>query len=205
MARRADIDGRQLILDAALKLFADEGVEGVSIRAVNREAGLGPASVHYHFGTKEGLLDEVLLVHGGDVRAAIAERARAVQAAGPSADARDLVMMYADPYLELMAAHPRTGVQWVRLISRLTQTDPDRISERTTTRLTQEAAAAVYPDAESDVVARAIRMCFQLLVSQLAQAGSGRRGRAGLDVDLLVEFLSGGVDAALRGGAPKSA
>jgi AcrR family transcriptional regulator len=64
MGRRPEIDGRELLLDAALRLFAEQGPEGVSIRAVNREAGLGPASVHYHFGTKEALLDAALHRYG---------------------------------------------------------------------------------------------------------------------------------------------
>ena len=38
VGRRPDIDGRELILEAALRLFAEKGVEEVSIRAVNREA-----------------------------------------------------------------------------------------------------------------------------------------------------------------------
>lgn len=34
-------DGCELILDAASKLFSEEEIDTVSIRAVNREAGLG--------------------------------------------------------------------------------------------------------------------------------------------------------------------
>ena len=75
MGRRRDIDGRQLILAAALKLFAAQGVDAVSIRAVNREAGLGPASVHYHFGTKDVLVDAVLRVYGDTVISAVKARA----------------------------------------------------------------------------------------------------------------------------------
>ena len=56
MDRPGGRDGKQLLLSAALKLFATHGIDAVSIRAVNREAGLGPASVHYHFGTKEALV-----------------------------------------------------------------------------------------------------------------------------------------------------
>ena len=67
MGVRPGIDGRELLLAAALKLFAQHGIDGVSIRAVNREAGLGPASVHYHFGTKDALLDAVLHVYGDTV------------------------------------------------------------------------------------------------------------------------------------------
>ena len=78
MGRRPDIHGRELLLEAALKLFAEQGVEGVSIRAVNREAGLGPASVHYHFGTKEALVEAVLHRYGDTVIDGIKARAKEI-------------------------------------------------------------------------------------------------------------------------------
>lgn len=205
MAQRPDVDGRQLLLDAALKLFAQEGVEGVSIRAVNREAGVGPASVHYHFGSKDGLLDEVLLVHGKDVRTKIAERAKRLIAEPDAGSPRDLVEMYAQPYLELLAEHPRSGAEWLRLVGRLTQSDPDRISDRATTRLTQQAAAAIYPDAAAEAIAPVMRMCVQVLVTQLTRPGSSRRGKPTLDdVELLVDFLAGGLDSALSSSEPSA-
>ena len=92
------------------KLFAEQGVEGVSIRAVNREAGLGPASVHYHFGTKDALVDAVLHVYGDAVIEGI-KRARAGDRCSRVArsDARDLVTMLAEPYLDLMATRHEDG------------------------------------------------------------------------------------------------
>src|SRR5436190_15716161 len=100
MGRRPDIDGRELLLDAALKLFAEQGIEGVSIRAVNREAGLGPASVHYHFGTKDALLDAVLHRYGDVVMDRIKVRAQELAEPGARTNARDLVVMLAQPYLD---------------------------------------------------------------------------------------------------------
>src|SRR3954469_21712946 len=102
MGRRPDIDGRELLLAAALKLFAEQGIEGVSIRAVNREAGLGPASVHYHFGTKEALLDAVLHQYGDHVLERIKARASELAETDSATDARDLVTMLAEPYVELV-------------------------------------------------------------------------------------------------------
>ena len=83
-----DIDGRELLLSAALKLFATHGIDAVSIRAVNREAGLGAASAHYHFGTKEALLDAVLEMHVDKVSERVGESAREIASAGNAATAR---------------------------------------------------------------------------------------------------------------------
>ncbi len=46
-------DRRAAILDSALKLFADKGYTGASVRGIARGAGVDPALVHHYFGTKE--------------------------------------------------------------------------------------------------------------------------------------------------------
>lgn len=51
---------REQILDAAWKLFGDRGFEDVSVRDVTNEAGVNLASVSYHFGSKTGLIQEVV-------------------------------------------------------------------------------------------------------------------------------------------------
>jgi len=195
MGRRPEIDGRELLLEAALKLFAEQGIEGVSIRAVNREAGLGPASVHYHFGTKEALLDAVLHTYGDVVLERIKTRAKELVAPGAKTGARDLVTMLAEPYLDLISSRDGHGRAWVKLISQLLQQDPNRLLDRRSAKLTRTAAAQAYPDASATDIERAMRMCLILLVTQLAQAP--RSGRNPLDVDLLIDFLSAGLDAAL--------
>jgi AcrR family transcriptional regulator len=46
---------RAAILDAARRAFAERGYDGVSIRAVARDAGVDPALVHRFYGSKEAL------------------------------------------------------------------------------------------------------------------------------------------------------
>ena len=50
---------KDLILDTAESLFSENGVEGVSLRALTRAAGVNLASVHYHFGSKEAVAKAV--------------------------------------------------------------------------------------------------------------------------------------------------
>jgi TetR/AcrR family transcriptional regulator, regulator of cefoperazone and chloramphenicol sensitivity len=50
-----DLTALARIRDTALRLFARHGVAGTSLRAVAREAGVSPALVVHHFGTKQGL------------------------------------------------------------------------------------------------------------------------------------------------------
>ncbi len=48
------------ILDAAQAVFAREGVQGASIRAIAREAGCDPSLLYYHFLGKEGMFEALL-------------------------------------------------------------------------------------------------------------------------------------------------
>ena len=54
---------RQQLLDAAEALFAERGFNSVTIRDIVTEAGANVAAVHYHFGSREALIDEVLARH----------------------------------------------------------------------------------------------------------------------------------------------
>jgi AcrR family transcriptional regulator len=48
------------ILDAAERLFARQGVEATSLRAITAQAGVNLAAVNYHFQSKESLLHAVI-------------------------------------------------------------------------------------------------------------------------------------------------
>lgn len=54
-----DLTTKEKILDAAEKLFVDNGFAATSLRAIIKEAAVNTAAVHYHFGSKEGLIKEV--------------------------------------------------------------------------------------------------------------------------------------------------
>jgi AcrR family transcriptional regulator len=49
------------ILEIAERLFGEQGYQSTSLRQVIFEAGVNLAAVHYHFGSKEELLDAVIL------------------------------------------------------------------------------------------------------------------------------------------------
>jgi AcrR family transcriptional regulator len=51
---------RGLILDAARHVFAEEGLEGASLRAIALRAGYTPAALYFHFESKEAIYAEVL-------------------------------------------------------------------------------------------------------------------------------------------------
>jgi AcrR family transcriptional regulator len=61
-SRRESVSGhkRDLILGAARDVFAAEGLEGASLRAIATRAGYTPAALYFHFDSKEAIYAEVL-------------------------------------------------------------------------------------------------------------------------------------------------
>jgi AcrR family transcriptional regulator len=53
------VDTREALLDVAEKLFSEHGIQASSLRMITQQAGANLAAVHYHFGSKEGLVREV--------------------------------------------------------------------------------------------------------------------------------------------------
>jgi TetR/AcrR family transcriptional regulator, cholesterol catabolism regulator len=51
---------RQQVLKAAARIIRDRGYKAATMRVISNEAGIEAGSIYYHFGSKEGILDEVL-------------------------------------------------------------------------------------------------------------------------------------------------
>jgi len=54
-----DLTARATIRNAALRLFAQRGPDAVTVREIAAQAGVSPALVLHHFGSKDGLRAEV--------------------------------------------------------------------------------------------------------------------------------------------------
>ncbi|MFD8596048.1 TetR/AcrR family transcriptional regulator [Kitasatospora sp. NPDC059646] len=93
---------RDRLLAAAERLFLQRGVGQVSVRAINAAAGLNPGAVHYHFGSRDGLVAALL---GRELLPLWQDRLEAATrrpaSAGP-AQVRTLVMAVAEPFDELV-------------------------------------------------------------------------------------------------------
>ena len=74
---------RELILNAARKIFEAEGLEGASLRAIAAGAGYTPAALYFHFESKEAIYAEVLRSSLSNLRQAVC---RAVSRARTPAD-----------------------------------------------------------------------------------------------------------------------
>jgi AcrR family transcriptional regulator len=121
---------RELILDAAERLFAKHGLDGVAVRDLARETNLTPSSLYNHFPSKEALYDAVLERGFRPMVEMTAEawqsgaglkpqsvRAQIDQMVAHLAEHRDLAPLLQRVMLEDAGSpEPRIG-KWIRLLS----------------------------------------------------------------------------------------
>ncbi|QBJ97488.1 TetR/AcrR family transcriptional regulator [Rhodococcus sp. ABRD24] len=105
-------DTRERLLLAAERLLLETGYERVSIRAVCSAAGVNPAAVHYHFGTKESLVAALLEARLGPVWTPSLEAL-----SGRSGDVPECVDAVIEPLIAL-SADP-AGRLYLHLLARL--------------------------------------------------------------------------------------
>jgi AcrR family transcriptional regulator len=112
---RSPEPARRQILDAALRLFATNGIAGVSLREIRLEAGQRNAgALHYHFGTKDGLLRALL----DRELPLLVDRRRTLLAEALAAnddDLRSAAAVFVLPYAQLATGteHERHVVQFL--------------------------------------------------------------------------------------------
>lgn len=116
----AEYAKRKLII-AAIRLFAERGVDSVSLRMINREAGhKNNSALHYHFGSKLGLIEAVdhfIQRHFDEVREpeliSLEERAR-----NSGITLREAMEVFVNPYVAIIEGY-EWGYAAVRTIARM--------------------------------------------------------------------------------------
>ncbi len=110
---------RLRILRAAERLFAEQGIDAVSLQQVGREAGQrNRSAVRYHFEDKEGLLLAILDRHTpsiGDERDRMLDR---IEAEGEGRDLHRLAEAFVLPVAR-KAQDPDGGMAYVRISAQL--------------------------------------------------------------------------------------
>jgi AcrR family transcriptional regulator len=193
---------RTALMDAAERLFASVGVEGVSIRAINAAAGLAPVAVHYHFKTKDRLLEAVILRRGKAVARRARELIDALESQGRPPTPQDLVRLATVPYRELLEREPVGGGRWLRLLAQLVLTQDRRLSRlnagpRGLDERIERFVQWALPDVPKPRLERAWRIAFSLLMLMLGYSdariapGSGNGRRISQTyIDTLVELVA---------------
>ena len=204
---RSDVDVRGLLLDVAEARFSERGVDAVSVRALARAAGVAPAIIGYHFGTKDGLLRAVLERRGDALAARQHELLDEIVAGQHPPAVRSLVEASVVPYVEILAADPVGGLRWIKVFTSVVfSQDPIRAEAIAATpeiavrfaRLLREA----LPDRSWADLRRRVSIAFYGMLSAISNVdlpayGSelGRDGVTPAFVDELVAFTTNGLAA----------
>jgi len=106
----------------AERLFGENGFEAVSLREVTREAGANVASVNYYFGSKEGLIDAIILNH---IKPCCEERLRMleelrVKYGSEAISVPELVRAFLEPMFTEVGERKETRKIFAKIMSRLT-------------------------------------------------------------------------------------
>src|ERR1700733_11527746 len=113
------IETQDKILDTAERLFGDQGYAGTSLRQIIAEAGVNLAAIHYHFGSKEELLDHLVLRKAGPANAerlALLDQYEAEAGSAP-VPVEKLLKAFLEVPMQRVKSHPEFGKLMGRLYS----------------------------------------------------------------------------------------
>ena len=114
-------DTKERILDTAERLFSEQGYAATSLRGIIAAAGVNLAAVHYHFHSKEALLEAVILrrsVPANHERLALLDRFEK-EAGGNPPSLEQVIEAFVAPTLR-MSRDPRSGgMVFMQLLGRL--------------------------------------------------------------------------------------
>jgi AcrR family transcriptional regulator len=101
-ARTPSQDVQQNLLDAAEAVLVRDGLPGVTVRAVAAEAGVAPMGVYNRFGSKDGLI-EALVMRSFDL---LREAVEGADGSEPVADPVERLVASGRRYREFALTHP---------------------------------------------------------------------------------------------------
>lgn len=145
---------RERLLDAAERLFAQQGVAATSVRDITGEAGANVAAINYYFGSREALYREVVARRLEPLNEERLRRLDACLRDAPSPSVEAILEALAGPAVQLAFEHPH----FARLASQL-RMDPEqtlwqeyRLRQSAMTQRFREALAAALPHLPPDEV-----------------------------------------------------
>lgn len=113
-------DTKTILLNVAEELFANHGIDRVSVRDITHAAEVHIGSVNYHFGSKEGLIAAVFERRIGPVNQARLEALEELErGARPDAPpVEDVLSAFIRPAVDCCAACPSGGAAFAKLFGR---------------------------------------------------------------------------------------
>ncbi len=194
---------RRKLIETAVRHFAEHGFEAASQRAIQRDAGVNPASAHYYFGSKEAMYRAVIATFIHDVQK---ERVRLHTAlpeglTGPARLHRLLRDYFLPGYAIATNSH---GFHYTRILARVqgergmsTQAIFTDIARPVRT-LYLDSLRQLFPGADTDDIEEALLMGVALMSITAVGRGNGDLSPVASPVEAaeqLATFMAAGFQA----------
>ena len=200
-------DTKNRLLQAAERLFATEGLSRTSLRAITCEAGVNVAAVHYHFGSKDGLLIELVRRRIAPMNEERLARLETIEASadGASLPLEPVLRAFIEPAFRFrseMSGHEQLGRFFGRLYA-----EPEEILESTLREIFEDVATrfrAAFGRAVPHLSDEELDWRFHFLAGTLVHTLMGRRNMHAPandtpsdqdTIDRLVRFATAGMNA----------
>lgn len=192
------MDTKDKILDTAQRLIGDQGYAATSLRHIIAEAGVNLAAIHYHFGSKEELLDAIIGRKVGPVNEERMARLQRVVAGVPS------VKKVLEAWLLPMAEAADRDGSFVRLMGRMMSEGMMQGVVAKHFRAPAERIAAVLRTTVPDLPEDEFRWRMHFMIGAMAHTMCGSGDITGLGgdtkdfrgrIDRLVTFLTAAFQA----------
>ena len=205
-------DTKEKLLNHAERLFAEKGIASTSIRDLTQATGVNIASVNYHFGSKHGLVEQVLKRRIMPLNQARTERLQLVlktaATAGEKPLIEDLLRALIEPTFEFAATLPE-GQYFLEMVSRAMSGPDAQVRAiflqhfKPLFHLAFDAMHKALPELPSSVLLWRLYFSIGALHSSMQMIGekeplSGSQmetGNSSAIVEMLLPFLSSGMQA----------
>ncbi|MBK5050539.1 TetR family transcriptional regulator [Burkholderia sp. R-70006] len=200
-----------LLIEIAERLFAESGVEAVSLsRIVNEGGQRNPSALHYHFGSRAGLVSQLLhmrLRHINAVRHRYLDR---LEQKGQAVDVRAIVLATVRPLFDVVQKE-EWGIYYVQVLAQTTlspalrgfdATDPNARDALTRAFELIDKALPAVPVA---TIRRRFGFVTDTVIFSVARVlrETGREGATTTLLNQLVDFATAGLAGVVAGGASR--
>lgn len=199
---------RQQLILAAEKLFAEAGIDGVSLRQINLAAGQKNSSAaHYHFGSKESLILAIYRHRMEHVNERRLSQLAELKSSGNEKDIRALVGAIVRPIVEEIDADT-SGRHYIRFMAQAIghpQLDLIELWQQEHNgglAKTIDLLRAALPDIPDEIIGQRFGLAFEQIVHSLADREKLRQSakksfevNSALFVSNLVDCISGAMAA----------
>ncbi|AMO55949.1 TetR/AcrR family transcriptional regulator [Endozoicomonas montiporae] len=197
---------RDVILDTAERLFARQGIEAVSLRTINTEAGFSVAALHYHFRNRQGLIEALI---ERDQKPVLSRRQELLDELDTlvKPEVRQITEALVLPMAEPIIDNPEKGLQTIKF---LFQTYIDQKNHRQVSEVIEESfrifdrlLVSALPELDRNLLHQRWVVAAELTFQGLANIDNVMTLRPHQDerenyrdyVRRLIDFIAGGLAA----------